>query len=353
MKFGFTSAPVGLSNQTDAEHYHEAIDDCKFGFDLGYDAIWTLEHHFTPYFPTPDLMLYMSHIAAACPGVDLGTCVLVLPWHNPLRLVEQIAMLSLISKGNLILGLGRGTAKYEFDRFNVNMADTRQMFEEAVQILKQGLSDKPFAFNGKHYQFPETLVRPTADADKVLLLGAIGSVESAEVMADLGLPLIHTSNFGDAAAHAIVDGWTTRAKQRGLPTENLETPVMVNPVVVADTDEKAWEIARKYHPNFAGTQRIHYETDADHWKNIAGYQQHSAYFKNLAKIENDPQYLDSFLKMQLIGNPETVIEGIKRLNKQLGANHIIGVHGLYGMDQATRRNSMKMFAEEVIPAFKR
>lgn len=351
MKFGFTSAPVGASNQTDAEHYREAIDDCRFGFDLGFASIWTLEHHFTPYYPTPDLMVYMAHIAATCPGVDLGTCVLVLPWHNPLRLVEQIAMLSLISQGRLLLGLGRGTAKYEFDRFQVNMAETRQMFEESVRILRQGLAGKPFSFSGKHYQLPETLVRPTADASKVHLMGAIGSVQSAQIMADLGLPLIHTSNFSDAVAHAIVDGWKTRAKELGLQTENLDTPVMVNPVVVAETDEKAWAIARKYHPNFARTQRLHYETDADHWKNIEGYQQHSAYFRNLARIEQEPAFLDKFLEMQLIGSPETVIKGIQRLHRQLEANHIIGVHGLYEMDQATRRKSMQLFADEVIPAF--
>ncbi|NIR98556.1 MAG: LLM class flavin-dependent oxidoreductase, partial [Gammaproteobacteria bacterium] len=108
-------------------------------------------------------------------------------------LAEQIAMLSLLSQGDLYLGLGRGTARYEFERFEMDMAHTRGMFAEAVEIIHKGLAGKPFSHRGAHYNFPETLLRPIARPERVHLFGAVGSPESAGVMGELGLPLIHTS----------------------------------------------------------------------------------------------------------------------------------------------------------------
>ena len=210
MKFGFASTPVGPRGHSDEQLYRDAIEDARLGHALGYDSAWALEHHFTPYFPQPDLSVYLSHVAAHCPGLGLGTCVIVLPWHHPLRLAEQIAMLSLLSTGDLYLGIGRGTARYEFDRLGVDMTQTRSIFEEMLTILRKGLAGEPFSFSGKHYQFPETQVRPRANLARIHLFGAIGSPESAGVMGDLGLPLIHTSSFPDDMAQGFVRTWQAR-----------------------------------------------------------------------------------------------------------------------------------------------
>ena len=160
MKFGFTIPPVGTHGRSDADNYDAVIADCRLGQELGYDSAWALEHHFSPYFPTPDTMLYLAHIAARCPGLGLGTCVIVLPWHHPLRVAEQIAMLNILSQGTLYLGLGRGTARYEFDRLGVDMTQTRTQFTEAIEIIRLGLSGEPFTYEGEIYQIPETIIRP-------------------------------------------------------------------------------------------------------------------------------------------------------------------------------------------------
>ena len=91
---------------------------------LGYRTAWLIEHHFSDYYPCPAPTVYMAHIAARFPDLAVGTCVLVTPWYEPLRLAGELAMLSNMTE-RLYVGLGRGTAKYEYDAFDVDMTEAR------------------------------------------------------------------------------------------------------------------------------------------------------------------------------------------------------------------------------------
>ncbi|MCZ6532888.1 MAG: LLM class flavin-dependent oxidoreductase [SAR324 cluster bacterium] len=352
MKFGFSVPPVGPGERSDAENYKRVIEDCRLAHSLGYDAAWALEHHFTPYFPTPDPLLYLAHIAAQCPGLGLGTCVLVLPWYHPLRITEQIAMLNLLSEGELYLGLGRGSARYEYERLGVDMTETRERFRETVEIIKRGLQGKPFSYEGTYFKFPETQIRPHLRApEDIHFYGAIGSPESAEIMADLGLSLIHTTNFPDHYTDRIIANWRERAASHGMDAEGMTFPIHCNPTIVADTDEEALELARVYYPHFIRVQMAHYETAADYWKDTPGYEIHSKMFANLQKLAQPGEPLDKALSLQLVGSPETVIRRIETLRDNLGIGHIITAHFLYEMDDDLRRRSLRIFAEQVIPHF--
>ena len=84
---------------------------------LGFDSVWSVEHHFTSYTMCPDVLQFLTYMAGATQSIQLGSMVCVLPWHDPLRVTEQISMLDNLSDGRLILGLGRGTGRVEFDGF--------------------------------------------------------------------------------------------------------------------------------------------------------------------------------------------------------------------------------------------
>ena len=84
---------------------------------LGYGSIWSVEHHFTNYTMCPDVYQFLSYCAGRTKTAKLGSMVIVLPWHDPLRAAEEIAMLDNISGGRVILGIGRGAGKVEFDGF--------------------------------------------------------------------------------------------------------------------------------------------------------------------------------------------------------------------------------------------
>jgi alkanesulfonate monooxygenase SsuD/methylene tetrahydromethanopterin reductase-like flavin-dependent oxidoreductase (luciferase family) len=213
--FGFQAAAAGEADVSDRELYRDLIADCALGHRLGYDAAWLLEHHFSDYYPTPSPLLLMAYIAAKFPDLSLGTSVLVLPWYHPLRLAEEIAMLNGLTQGTLHLGIGRGTAKMEYDAYNVDMNEGRARFAEVFRIVEQGLSGKPFSHHGKFWNIERPIrVRPDPIDKPVHFYGAIGSPASAEVMGDLGIPPICLSTFPDGLLTKILARWRAHAGNR-------------------------------------------------------------------------------------------------------------------------------------------
>ena len=196
ISFGFQAAAAGDGGKSDHELYRDLMEDCALGHKLGYDAAWLLEHHFSDYYPTPSPLLLMAHIAAKFPDLSLGTSVLVLPWYHPLRLAEEIAMLNSLTRGTLHLGIGRGTAKMEYDAYNVDMNEGRARFAEVFQIVEKGLSGKTFTHQGRFWNIDRPIrLRPEPVDKPVRFYGAIGSPASAEVMGELGIAPICLSTF--------------------------------------------------------------------------------------------------------------------------------------------------------------
>ena len=102
---------------------------------LGFDVLWSAEHHFFDYSFCPDNLQLMTYLAGVCPDIDLGTAAVILPWHDPLRVAEQAAVLDLLCKGRLRLGLGRGLARREFAAFRGTMNESRERFDEAAPMI--------------------------------------------------------------------------------------------------------------------------------------------------------------------------------------------------------------------------
>ena len=188
-RFAYQIGAVGEAGQDDRALYREAIEDARLLHQLGYDAAWMVEHHFSDYYPQPNPLLFLSHIAAACPGLGLGTSVMVLPWYDPVRFAEDLAMLATLTEGELHIGMGRGTAKSEYDAFGIGMETARERFRETWEFTRRAVQGGKFTHAGKHVNFPEpTEIRPAFGDRRPNFYGAIGSIESAGIMADLGLP---------------------------------------------------------------------------------------------------------------------------------------------------------------------
>ena len=92
--------------------YSNEVKLAEFAEPLGFESIWTVEHHFTNYTMCPDPMQFLTYMAAKTKTIKLGSMVVVLPWHDPIRIAEQISLLDTLSNGRLILGLGRGLVEW-------------------------------------------------------------------------------------------------------------------------------------------------------------------------------------------------------------------------------------------------
>src|SRR5689334_8926760 len=164
VEFGCVVAAAGAPGASDHELYEGMVADCELFSELGFGTIWVLEHHFSDYFPAPDPAVQIGHLAGRFPELGFGTCVVVTPWHNPLRLAGQIAMLTQLTDRPLHLGLGRGTAKFEYDAFGLAMGEARGRFQETWEILRLAMTGEPFSYTGKYLSAPETIrIRPTPE----------------------------------------------------------------------------------------------------------------------------------------------------------------------------------------------
>jgi alkanesulfonate monooxygenase SsuD/methylene tetrahydromethanopterin reductase-like flavin-dependent oxidoreductase (luciferase family) len=151
------SCPPGKSHP---QVYQEGLEQMVEAEALGFHTMWLTEHHFSAYGGSPDPMLMAIAAAHQTKTVRIGIGVSVLPFHHPLQLAEQGAMVDVLSGGRLEFGVGRGSQRYEYERLGVPLDDKGARFEEAMAIIRQAWTEEAFAHQGTYYCFPETTVYP-------------------------------------------------------------------------------------------------------------------------------------------------------------------------------------------------
>jgi alkanesulfonate monooxygenase SsuD/methylene tetrahydromethanopterin reductase-like flavin-dependent oxidoreductase (luciferase family) len=124
--------------------------------DLNFDVAWFAEHHFTNHSICPSALMMVTRTVAATKRIRLGPAVLPLPFHNPLRLVQEVAFADLLTGGRLVLGLGCGYQPHEFSRFRIDPSQKHDIMLEAWDILEQGLKTGSIEYEGRFFQIPRT-----------------------------------------------------------------------------------------------------------------------------------------------------------------------------------------------------
>ena len=163
MRFGLfggasrsNSGPAG-----DSEGYAQFIDLVVESEQLGFDAVFLVEHHFTGFGQVSASLNLLTYLAARTSTMRLGTAVTVLPWHNPVLLAEQAATVDLLSGGRLDLGVGRGYRPNEFHGFCIDPDEAEARFEECLELLVQSwTSTERFSHHGKFWNFRDVIVEP-------------------------------------------------------------------------------------------------------------------------------------------------------------------------------------------------
>jgi alkanesulfonate monooxygenase SsuD/methylene tetrahydromethanopterin reductase-like flavin-dependent oxidoreductase (luciferase family) len=175
---------------SDAEVYRQELRLAEMAEPLGFDSIWSVEHHFTDYTMCPDVLQFLSYMAAKTTRARLGSMVVVLPWHDPVRVAEQIILLDHLSAGRLILGLGRGLARVEYEGFRRDQNEGRQHFLEYAALVLTAL-ECGYMEGGETLQQPRRELRPLPlRSFRGRTYAAAVSPESMPIMARLGLGLL-------------------------------------------------------------------------------------------------------------------------------------------------------------------
>jgi alkanesulfonate monooxygenase SsuD/methylene tetrahydromethanopterin reductase-like flavin-dependent oxidoreductase (luciferase family) len=184
-------ASYGWENCSDDRVWNEEIRLARLAADAGFDCLWSAEHHFNDYSFVPDNIQLMTYLTARHPHMDVGTAAVILPWHDPLRVAENAAVLDMLSGGKLRLGLGRGLARREFHAFRKNMDESRGRFDEAAPMIVNALKTGFMEGDGPHYKQPRVEIRPRPQHSFDGRIYAVASSEdSIDSAAKLGAHMV-------------------------------------------------------------------------------------------------------------------------------------------------------------------
>src|SRR5690242_2161512 len=193
MRFGtffFFQAAPGL---THAEVVHREIEQMEWTEELGFDQIWLTEHHFIDYGLAVDPASLAATAAARTRRVRIGLAAAILPFHHPLRLAEQLALIDIISKGRLDVGVGRGNRPAEFRGYHVPQQENRERFDEAVDIMLKAWTEERFSHEGRFFTIGETRVIPKPwQRPHPPIYQVCGSDDGIESSAARGWPMLNS-----------------------------------------------------------------------------------------------------------------------------------------------------------------
>jgi alkanesulfonate monooxygenase SsuD/methylene tetrahydromethanopterin reductase-like flavin-dependent oxidoreductase (luciferase family) len=147
--------------RTIQEYYHQILDEIALADELGFSAYFLAEHHFHEYGIVPSPPTLLAAAAQRTRHIKLGVAVSVLPFHHPLAVAEEYAMLDQLTNGRLALGVGSGYLKHEFDGFYIGPWEKRARFDEAFAIMLQAWEGKPFSYHGLYHHVENTRIAVT------------------------------------------------------------------------------------------------------------------------------------------------------------------------------------------------
>lgn len=124
----------------------------------GFDTAWYAEHHFNNYSLSPSPLMTVAHAAAKTQRIRLGTAVCILPLYHPARFLAEVGFVDTVSNGRLELGVGSGYQEFEFERFGVQIAESGAIFNEFLDVIPKGLTQKIFEHQGQYLNIPPSSI---------------------------------------------------------------------------------------------------------------------------------------------------------------------------------------------------
>jgi len=347
MHLGFQN----LHKRPDVETFMQEV---KFGIEaeaMGFDYVGPVEHHFTDYAACPDPFGMLSYVAAKTSKIKLLTAAVILPWNNPLRVVEQALQLDILAEGRLVLGMGRGAARREYRSFGVELADSREMFDEAALIIMEGLETGFVEADTKWYQIPRSEIRPRpfkSFKDRTVMVSM--SPSSVEVAARYGLQALRFSQ-GDWR-NAVPEINHYKAELERIHNKTAPPFIISDFVLCFEDKKKVTEYCDKYFGAMFEQVANHYEFMSDHFKELPSYSTY-VYMGEAAKAAGgaDKAYRD-YIGGNMIGTPEELVEHHLERKAMVGDYEILANFSFGGLPYELVYQQAKLFADKVLPHLK-
>jgi len=354
MQFGWLTLSLSPSPEEDAARIEQQIEQVCLAEALGFSDVWLTEHYFTGESVYNDSLMFAAALAMRTSRIRLGFAVVQMPFHHPVRLAVQLALLDNLSRGRIDVGVGKGTVynEYEFIGHGLRSHDSRERMDEAVEILERAWRETPFTYEGRYYKVhvPEIRPKPVQLPGPPLWRSVI-SPGSFEACGRLGQPIL-TARLPVARIKerwalyekGLIAGGHDEARRRRL----LEQSALWRNVYVAESDAQAEdELATLL--TAARDHLIHMRQA----NNPADFTIEPA----ALNAWNDPAtstataVAEALSVGSLYGSPRRVREQVAEL-RDVGVHHLLCQTGFGAMSHERNISSMRRFGEQVMPAFR-
>lgn len=351
MKVGMHLGYQNLHGRPDVETFMQETRLAIEAEAMGFDFVGPVEHHFTDYAACPDPLQMLAYVAAKTKKIELISAAVILPWNNPLRVVESALQLDILSEGRFILGMGRGAARREFRSFGVELKDSREMFDEAALIIMNGVETGIVESDTKWYKIPRTEVRPRpfkSFKDRTVMVSM--SPSSVEVAARYGLQTLRFSQ-GDWR-NAIPEINAYRKTFQELHNKKAP-PFIISDFVLCFSDKKrVTEYCDKYFSRMFATVANHYEFMSDHFKELPSYSTYKYMGEAAAAAGGPDKAYRDYIAGNLIGTPEEIVEHHLIRKEMVGDYSILANFSFGGLSYDLVYEQAKLFADKVLPKLK-
>jgi alkanesulfonate monooxygenase SsuD/methylene tetrahydromethanopterin reductase-like flavin-dependent oxidoreductase (luciferase family) len=353
MRFGtyfFLQAPPGHRH---ADIIARELDQMAWSEELGFDEVWLTEHHFIDYGLSVDPATLACAVASRTSRIRIGLAAAILPFHDPIRLAEQMALVDIISKGRLDVGVGRGNRPSEFAGYRIPQVESRERFDEAVQIMVRAWTEERVSYDGRFFQLdnvrviPKPVQQPHPPVYQVCV-----SPDSIEGTALRGWPMLNSILFGGVEqVVASRDRYVATLQKAGRSPADIAALLA------------RWGVSRQIYVAPTDAQALAEAKDAEMW-----YQESFRKFVIPERIEDShPTLQPGFRAMAerlskitweglvaetlAFGSPDTVARHIEQM-RQMGVGQVLCWMNFGGLPEDKVRRSMELFAREVMPRFR-
>ena len=341
VKFGIFDW-IDANGSSPYELYEQRLRFLEYADRAGFYCYHMAEHQGTPLGMAPSPSVFLSAVAQRTRNLRFGPLVYPLPFYNPLRLIEEICMLDQLSQGRLEVGIGRGISAYELGFFDIDVDRSREMFREALDILIMGLKTGKVSYEGKHYTFKDVTL-PLAAWQKPYppLWYPTANPESIRWIAGEGISTVtHYPPMEEMREHIDLykSVWEENRGRAGRLNGHEPEPKygVTRHIYLAETDEQALREARE------------------------GFADFIANFNHLRILNGDDTGRTAYLAdfdgrladgLHIVGSPETVRDTLEEHLSITGSNYFVGSFFFGSLTAEQTLNSLRLFAEQVMPHF--
>ena len=341
----------GWDGITDGEVYQHEVELAMLAEELDFDVVWAVEHHFEDYSFCPDNTQLLSYIAGRTSRIDLGTAAVIMPWNEPMRVAEKVALLDELSGGRLRFGMGRGLSRHEYGRMRgIEMSESRERFDEGSTMVVEALETGVIQGDGPFYPQEPAPIRPAPSRSFAGRTYAVASSDdSIESCARLGAAMVMFADRSWSRRLPSIQRWRELHEQ--FHATPPPVPLVCDFIYCHEDPAIAKSRAEDHLAIYLASVLSHYEIMGDHFADLKGYDAYAVASGALNKM-GESGFLDGFLDATAYGTPEQIIERLGERRELIGDFEFAPSFRFGGLPQDQAIASMKLFAAEVLPTLK-